>query len=209
MKRVGGVPRLYSVCLPFPLPACRRQTHNGSERIQWHSQTLQNCAAAGRSHSKHCGVHCASSSVDGQGASGCRGMTLAPKSPACAAAGTCLMSPYLWHQLLYIHRALECQTTAYKKLIKILLKMNSSTNVFSAFLNLVQVHFCTQFSPVDTQEKIVKFSKFQVDTVTCICICYRIDLPRPHGNIAVFFICADFKNVASTFWQDNAKTMQR
>lgn len=153
MKRVGCVPHPYSVCLPFPRPACRRQTHNGSQRIWWHSQTLQDCAAVGLSHSKHCEVHCASQSVDCQGASGCCDVTSAPMSPACAAAATCVMSSYPWHQLLYIHKALECQTTGYKKLIKILLKMNSSTNVFST---LVQVHFCTQFSHVDTQERIVK-----------------------------------------------------
>lgn len=165
MKRVGCVQRPYSVCLPFPLPACRRQTHNRSDQIRWHSQTLHACAAEGLSHSKHCGVHCASSSVDRQGAIGCHGVTSVPRSQACAAAATCLMSTYLGHQLLYIHSALEHQTTAYKKLIKALLKMNGSTNVFSAFLNLVQVQCCTQFSPVDTQEKMFKLLKFQVDTV--------------------------------------------
>lgn len=161
----GLSPGPYSVCLPFPLPACRRQTHNRSDRIRWHSQTLQACAAAGLSHSKHRGVHCASSSVDRQGAIGCRAVTSAPRFPACAAAATCLMSSNLWHQLLYIHRAAERQTTAYKKLIKALLKMNGSTNVFSALLNLVQVQCCTQFSPVETLEKILKLLKFQVDTV--------------------------------------------
>lgn len=161
----GLSPGPYSVCLPFPLPACRRQTHNRSDRIRWHSQTLQACAAAGLSHSKHRGVHCASSSVDRQGAIGCRAVTSAPRFPACAAAATCLMSSNLWHQLLYIHRAAERQTTAYKKWIKALLKMNGSTNVFSTLLNLVQVQCCTQFSPVETQEKILKLLKFQVDTV--------------------------------------------
>lgn len=47
----GLSPGPYSVCLPFPLPACRRQTHNRSDRIRWHSQTLQACAAAALSHS--------------------------------------------------------------------------------------------------------------------------------------------------------------
>lgn len=161
MKRVGWALAHTQSVSPSPFQCADARRTIGSDRIRCHSQTLQACAAAGLSHSQHC----ASSSADRQGAIGCRAVTSAPKFLACAAAATCLMSSNLWHQLLYIHRAAEHQTTAYEKWIKALLKMNGSTNVFSTFLNLVQVQCCTQFSPVETQDEIVELLKFQVDTV--------------------------------------------
>lgn len=165
MKRVGWVLAHTQSVFPSPLQRADARRTIGLTGSGGTAKHCSACAAAGLSHIKHRGVHCASSSVDRQGAIGCRAVTSTPRFPACAAAATCLMSSNLWHQLLYIHRAAERQTTAYKKLIQALLKMNGSTNVFSAFLNLVQVQCCTQFSPLETQEKILKLLKFQVDTV--------------------------------------------